>query len=180
MAIAQAAAYGLHTGWAAAVPRHQHPIKLLCGAITDSAHDGWRDAAADNGLFEVCDGLSYHSYRPPQDEEKLAAVFRNWLASRDGHGGFPLMVTTQRSSSFDLPLYGALARGLLVCAQITEAGTQSDDWKASSGDKCSAAKPQCPAGFYCYNDACVGKMRPTHVVSRHDISGVWVAFFSGM
>ena len=40
---------------------------------------------------------------------------------------------------------------------------QSDDWKASSGDKCSAAKPQCPAGFYCYNDACVGKMRPTHV-----------------
>ena len=58
MAIAQASAYGLHAGWASAVPSHQHPIKLLCGAITDSAHDGWRDAAADNGLFEVCDGLS--------------------------------------------------------------------------------------------------------------------------
>ena len=114
MAVAQASAYGLHAGWASAVPSHQHPIKLLCGAITDSAHDGWRDAAADNGLFEVCDGLSYHSYRPPQDEEKLAAVFRNWLASRDGHGDFPLMVTTQRNGSFDLPLYGLSQEGLLA------------------------------------------------------------------
>ena len=92
----------------------QHPIKLLCGAITDSAHDGWRDAAADNGLFEVCDGLSYHSYRPSQDEEKLAAVFRNWLESRDGHGDFPLMVTPQpllisRST-------GSRKRACLLCA----------------------------------------------------------------
>lgn len=130
MAAAQAVAYALHgTG-----------VKLLCGVVTDSVHDGWRDAAANNGLLEVCDGFSFHSYRTAADEERLVGIFRNWLASR-GSPAFPLLVT--------------------------EAGTQSDDWKSSSGQSCSASKPQCsgteiPGGWYCYNDACVGKMRPTY------------------
>jgi hypothetical protein len=130
MSAAQAVAYALHgTG-----------VKLLCGVVTDSVHDGWRDAAANNGLLEVCDGFSFHSYRTAADEERLVGIFRNWLASR-GSPSFPLL--------------------------ITEAGTQSDDWKSSTGQSCSATKPQCdgeiPGGYYCYNDACVGKMRPTYV-----------------
>jgi hypothetical protein len=96
MSAAQAVAYALHGSG----------VKLLCGVVTDSVHDGWRDAAADNGLLDVCDGFSFHSYRSPADEEKLVAIFRNWLASR-GAANFPLL--------------------------ITEAGTQSDDWKSSSG-----------------------------------------------
>ena len=130
MAAAQAVTYGLRGSG----------VKLLCGVVTDSVHDGWRDAAADNGLLDgVCDGFSFHSYRAPSEEEKLVATFRNWLASR-GSPSFSLMVT--------------------------EAGTQSDDWQSSSGQKCSAAEPQCagetPGGWFCYNDACVGKMRPQY------------------
>jgi hypothetical protein len=116
-----------------------HPIKLLCGVVTDSVHDGWRDAAADNGLFEVCDGLSFHSYRDPADEEKLVAVFRNWLAFR-GQPDFPLLVT--------------------------ESGSQADVWKSQTKQPCSgkgvvAAAPVCPTGYFCDDGVCKGKMRPT-------------------
>lgn len=119
MSAAQAVAYGLGGR-----------VKLLCGVVTDSVHDGWRDAAANNGLLEVCDGFSFHSYRSPAAEESLVAIFRNWIASR-GSPAFPLFVT--------------------------EAGTQADDWKSSSGQNCSTAAPHCngdtPGGYFCYNNA---------------------------
>lgn len=122
-------------------------MKLLCGVVTDSVHDGWRDAAANNGLLEVCDGFSFHSYRAPEEEERLAASFRNWLASR-GAPTFPLLVT--------------------------EAGTQYDDWKSSSGQKCSTAAPHCdgdtPGSYFCYDGSCVGKMRPGHA---EDVIYAW-------
>lgn len=129
MAAAQAVKYGLvHSNSTAGA---QPIIKLLCGVVTDSVHDGWRDAAA-NGLFEVRDGFSFHTYRDPGDEEKLVAVFRNWLAFR-GHPNFPLVVT--------------------------EAGSP-DLWQSET-KQARTSTSSCPAGFFCDSGQCKGKMRPT-------------------
>ena len=54
MASVQAAAYGLAAGG-------DTTTKLLCGVVTDSAQEGWRQGMADNGLFSVCDAVSFHS-----------------------------------------------------------------------------------------------------------------------
>jgi hypothetical protein len=50
----QAAAYGLSQGG-------DNKTKLMCGVVTDSVHDGYRQGMLDNGLLSVCDAVSFHS-----------------------------------------------------------------------------------------------------------------------
>lgn len=149
MATVQAAAYGLAQGG-------DTTTKLLCGVVTDSVHSGWRQGMADNGLFSVCDALSFHSYDhsplnwqgDDHSDLEIVGQWRGFLAA-NGNVGMPLM--------------------------CTEAGTQQFTWNSvntsmspcwESGGNTSCGTDAWGVQLTCINGGCTGTYRPSDLRDR--------------
>jgi hypothetical protein len=148
MASVQAAAWGMAQGG-------DNTTKILCGVVTDSAHDGFRQAMADNGLLSVCDAVSFHAYDHSPlnwdgDDHSDLEIVGQWRAflAASGNAGLPLM--------------------------CTEAGTQQHTWD-SAREKCDPGNPKnstCPidtgTGVHltCLNGGCTGVYRPSLLRDR--------------
>ncbi len=66
--------------------------KPLVGGALAHAHPRFLDAAARNGLLEVCDAFSFHSYEKAPQMESLVAGYRRWQ-HRFGRPQMPLWIT---------------------------------------------------------------------------------------
>ena len=151
MSSVQAAAYGLAQGG-------DTTTKLMCGVVTDSVHDGYRQGMLDNGLLSLCDAVSFHSY----DHSPL-----NWQG--DDHTDLELV------GQWRAFLTDNGAPGMPI--MCTEAGSQQFTWDSTrpnpiAGAACWENGPNSSCGtvdgvrLTCINGGCSGVYRPSDLRDR--------------
>eukprot|EP01047_Picozoa_sp_COSAG01_P034804 COSAG01_NODE_2633_length_7333_cov_89.156760_2_plen_166_part_00 len=152
MASVQAAAYGLARGG-------DNRTKLLCGVVTDSVHDGYRQGMLDNGLLSLCDAVSFHSYDhsplnwqgDDHTDREIVGQWRAFLAA-NGKAGMPIMCTEAGSQHFT---WDSTRPNPVAGACWEKSGNSSCGTDAATHTKLN-----------CLNGACTGIYRPSDVRDR--------------